>query len=227
MLGADGKVVGTLTDGDIRRAVLRGAANMQSVKESGACRDDFTFLRSSQCIDDAIDIFKQGHIGFIPVLDDQGKLVNVLLKKQFYSLLLQCRMPSLDGDFSGIDENLVDFEVFNRPWGIYKTTTLQDAYQSKVLQVRPGGLLSLQYHNHREEYWTVASGTGVAQVGESRFILHPGSHVVIPKGCTHRLHNTSADEWLVVIEVQVGDYFGEDDIVRIEDVYGRTGSDNA
>ena len=49
----------------------------------------------------------------------------------------------------------------------------------------------------------------------------------MPKGCTHRLHNTSADEWLVVIEVQVGDYFGEDDIVRIEDVYGRTGSDNA
>ena len=225
--GEGGKVLGTLTDGDIRRAVLRGVSNGDKIADSGAYRADFTFLRCDQGIDDAIDIFKQGSIEFIPVLDDAGRLANMLLKKQFYSLLLQCRMPSLDGDFSGIDENLVDFEVFNRPWGIYKTTTLQDAYQSKVLQVKPGGLLSLQYHNHREEYWTVASGTGEAQVGESHFILHPGSHVVIPKGCMHRLHNTSADEWLVVIEVQVGDYFGEDDIVRVEDVYGRVGSQDA
>lgn len=223
----DGVVRGTLTDGDIRRAVLKGIPNSVPIAESGACREDFTWLRSDQGVDDAIDIFKRGSIEFIPVLDTEGRLANVLLKRQFYSLLLQCRTPSLDGDLSSVDENLVDFEVFNRPWGIYKTTALQDDYQSKVLQVKPGAKLSLQYHNRREEYWTVASGEGVAQVGESRFILHPGSHVVIPRGCVHRLENTSGAEWLVVVEVQVGDYFGEDDIVRIEDIYGRVGGENA
>jgi len=223
----DGKVEGTLTDGDIRRAVLRGARNTLSIAESGAFRTNFTKLYSNQAIDDAIDIFKQGSITFLPVLNEEGRLVNVLLKKQLYSLILQCRMPTLEDDLTNVDENLVDFEVFNRPWGIYKTTVLQERYQSKVLQVRPLAKLSLQYHNHREEYWTVSSGQGVAQVGKSRFILHPGSHVVIPRGCIHRLENTSETDWLVVSEVQVGDYFGEDDIVRIEDEYGRVENGNA
>lgn len=217
----DGKVLGTLTDGDIRRAVLHGAQTRDTIGESKAYYAEFTWLRNDQGVDDAIDIFKKGSIDFIPVIDNSGRLVNVLLKKQLYSLLLQCRTPSLEDDLSSIDENLIDFEVFNRPWGIYKTTALQDRYQSKVLQVRPRAKLSLQYHNHREEYWTVSSGEGLAQVGESYFILHPGSHVVIPRGCVHRLENTSDTEWLVVSEVQVGDYFGEDDIVRIEDDYGR------
>lgn len=218
---ANGVVVGTLTDGDIRRSTLRGVPTDTPIRESGACCTTFTSLTTDQGIDDAIDIFKQGSIDFIPVLDERGALANVLLKKQLYSLLLQCRNVDLTHDFSDVDENLVDFEVFNRPWGIYKTTVLQDAFQSKVLQVKPNGMLSLQYHNHREEYWTVASGTGIAQVGESRFILNPGSSVVIPRGCMHRLVNTSDTDYLVVSEVQVGDYFGEDDIVRVEDIYGR------
>ena len=118
----NGFVIGTLTDGDIRRSMLRGASCDDSIALSQACRTDFTSLSSNQGIDDAIDIFKRGSIEFIPVLDDDGKLANVLLKKQLYSLLLQCQVPSLDGDLSTINENLVDFEVFNRPWGIYKTT---------------------------------------------------------------------------------------------------------
>lgn len=221
VLAEDGTVAGTLTDGDLRRATLRGVPTDCEIADSGAYRKDFTSLSTLQGIDDAIDIFKQGAIDFIPVLDEEGRLANVLLKKQLYSLLLQCRNVDLTFDFSSIDEGLVDFEVFNRPWGIYKTTVLQDFFQSKILQVKPHAMLSLQYHNHREEYWTVASGTGVAQVGESRFILHPGSSVVIPRGCKHRLINTSDTEYLVVSEVQVGDYFGEDDIVRVEDLYGR------
>ena len=144
-------------------------------------------------------------------------------KKQLYSLLLQCENASLGDDFSDVDGSLIDFEVFNRPWGIYKTTVLQDKFQSKILQVKPKAKLSLQYHNYREEYWTVESGVVVAQVGESRFALVPGSSVVIPRGCKHRLINTSETEYLVVSEVQIGDYFGEDDIVRIEDDYGRAG----
>ena len=223
----EGIVEGTLTDGDVRRALLRGTAVTARIDESGACCTGFTSLRADQCIDDAIDIFKEGRIAFIPVLGEDGRLANVLLKKQLYSLLLQCRNPSLDDDLSSVDGNLVDFEVFNRPWGIYKTTALQDAYQSKVLQVKPGAVLSLQYHRHREEYWTVAAGEGIAQVGETRFVLNPGVHVVVPRGCKHRMINTSETEWLVIVELQIGDYFGEDDIVRIEDIYGRVGEQDA
>lgn len=222
VLATDGKVLGTLTDGDIRRAILSGKDNLDvTLSDSEIYSRDFTFLRDTQGVDDAIDIFKCGRIKFIPVLDENGRLANVLMKKQLYTLLLQCRNVSLSDDLSNVSDSLMDFEIFNRPWGVYKTTVLQDAYQAKVLQVKPGARLSLQYHNHREEYWTVSSGTGVAQVGGSHFILHPGSHVVIPRGCVHRLENTSDSEWLVVSEVQVGDYFGEDDIVRVQDDYGR------
>ena len=217
----DGRVVGTLTDGDIRRALIRGTSLQDTIGESGACKEQFTSLAVDQDVDDAIDIFKQGAISFLPVLDADGRLANVLQKKQLYSLLLQCEKVSLADDFSDIDGSLIDFEVFNRPWGRYKTTVLQDTFQSKILQVKPGAKLSLQYHNHREEYWTVESGVGIAQVGESRFPLHHGSNIVIPRGCLHRLENTSDTEYLVVSEVQIGDYFGEDDIVRVEDVYGR------
>ncbi|MBQ9003134.1 MAG: CBS domain-containing protein [Eggerthellaceae bacterium] len=219
----DGHVLGTLTDGDIRRAIIAGVDLSASVSASKAYRADFIALSVDQGIDDAIDIFKQGAIDFIPVLDGNGRLANVLQKKQLYSLLLQCENASLGDDFSSVDGSLIDFEVFNRPWGIYKTTVLQDKFQSKILQVKPKSQLSLQYHNYREEYWTVESGMGVAQVGESRFALVPGSSVVIPRGCKHRLINTSETEYLVVSEVQIGDYFGEDDIVRIEDDYGRAG----
>ena len=221
VLDDDDKVAGTLSDGDIRRAILAGVDLNGKIGESEAYQENFTFLNVGQSIDDAIDIFKCGCIKFIPILDDDGCLVNVLRKKQLYTLLLQCRNISLSDDLSEVSGSLIDFEVFNRPWGIYKTTVLQDKYQAKVLQVKPGARLSLQYHNHREEYWTVSSGEGIAQVGGSKFILHPGSRVVIPRGCVHRLENTSDNEWLVVSEVQVGDYFGEDDIVRVEDDYGR------
>lgn len=221
----EARVVGTLTDGDVRRALIRGTDLQSTIRESGACQESFTSLAIGQDVDDAIDIFKQGAINFLPVLDDEGRLANVLQKKQLYSLLLRCEQVSLADDFSGIDGSLVDFEVFNRPWGRYKTTVLQDTFQSKILQVKPGAKLSLQYHNHREEYWTVESGTGIAQVGESRFPLHHGSSIVIPRGCLHRLENTSETEYLVVSEVQIGDYFGEDDIVRVEDVYGRISED--
>ena len=214
-------VAGTLTDGDMRRALLRGCSLESSIFAAGALQQAFTSLLASQSIDDAIDIFKRGSIEFIPVLDDEGRLANILQKKQLYSLLLQCKTVALTDDLSGIDGSLIDFEVFNRPWGIYKTTVLQDAFQSKIIQVKPGCRLSLQYHEHREEYWTVESGEGYAQVGESRFLLHPGSSVVIPRGCKHRLANTSDTEYLVVSEVQVGDYFGEDDIIRVEDDFGR------
>lgn len=105
--------------------------------------------------------------------------------------------------------------------GFFKTTVLNDYFQSKIIHVKPQAALSLQMHNHREEHWIVVHGAGKVQIGESFIQVQGGSSLFIPKGCKHRLINTSKTESLVLTEVQIGDYFGEDDIIRFEDNYGR------
>jgi mannose-1-phosphate guanylyltransferase/mannose-6-phosphate isomerase len=108
-----------------------------------------------------------------------------------------------------------------RPWGSY--TVLEDAEDCKVkrLVVKPGQILSLQKHQRRSEHWTVIRGTAQVRVGDEESILGPNESTWIPVNTLHRLHNPS-DEDLHLIEVQTGDYFGEDDIERFEDVYGRS-----
>ncbi len=226
VLDATGVVKGTLTDGDIRRAMLAGINMQQAIEQEPVFQTSFSYLYADQSIDDAIDIFKSAKIGFVPIIDRQMHLKSVLTKKALHSLLLQCEDIALDNvELLSVDETLVDFEVFNRPWGIYKTTVLQKNYQSKVLQIKPKEALSMQYHLRREEYWTVAHGNGTVFVGDSKMQVHPGSMIFIPKGCKHRLVNDSTDDDLIVCEVQIGDYFGEDDIVRVDDRYGRNRTD--
>ncbi len=108
----------------------------------------------------------------------------------------------------------------HRPWGSY--TVLEDAPDAKVkrLTVKPGGILSLQVHQRRSEHWTVVNGTARVRVGEREFDLHHNESTYIPMGTVHRLENRGHSD-LHLIETQCGDYFGEDDIVRLEDVYGR------
>ena len=109
----------------------------------------------------------------------------------------------------------------HRPWGSY--TVLEDAADCKVkrLVVKPGQVLSLQMHHRRSEHWTVVTGTAKVRVGDREFLLQRNESTFIPMETLHRLENpTDAD--IALIEVQCGDYFGEDDIVRLEDRYGRT-----
>jgi mannose-1-phosphate guanylyltransferase/mannose-6-phosphate isomerase len=108
----------------------------------------------------------------------------------------------------------------HRPWGSY--TVLEDAPDCKVkrLVVRPGHVLSLQMHHRRSEHWTVVRGTARVRVGDEEKLLHRNQSVYIPMETKHRLENPT-DEDIALIEVQCGDYFGEDDIVRYEDRYGR------
>jgi mannose-1-phosphate guanylyltransferase / mannose-6-phosphate isomerase len=108
----------------------------------------------------------------------------------------------------------------HRPWGSY--TVLEDADDCKVkrLTVKPGGILSLQKHARRSEHWTVVHGTAKVRVGEREFLLERNQSTYIPTETVHRLENHT-DQDIHLIEVQCGDYFGEDDIVRLEDVYGR------
>ena len=107
-----------------------------------------------------------------------------------------------------------------RPWGHFEV--LADAADHKVkrIVVVPGGCLSLQRHKQRTEHWFVVGGEGRAKVDGRDYPLRCGCAVDIPKGAAHRLENSSSDD-LVIIEVQTGTYFGEDDIERLEDKYGR------
>ncbi|MDR3005014.1 MAG: mannose-1-phosphate guanylyltransferase/mannose-6-phosphate isomerase [Acidovorax sp.] len=108
----------------------------------------------------------------------------------------------------------------NRPWGVY--TVLEDAERFKIkrIVVHPQAALSLQMHHHRSEHWVVVSGTARVTNGEREFLLHTNESTFIPAGHRHRLTNPGLID-LVMIEVQSGEYLGEDDIVRFDDVYGR------
>jgi mannose-1-phosphate guanylyltransferase / mannose-6-phosphate isomerase len=108
----------------------------------------------------------------------------------------------------------------HRPWGTYATLKQEDGYQVKRITVAPGQKLSLQYHHKRAEHWVVTQGKAIVQVGDEEFETGPGEYRYIPMGEKHRLTNIGHDE-LVLIEVQVGSYLGEDDIVRLEDIYNR------
>lgn len=108
----------------------------------------------------------------------------------------------------------------HRPWGTYTTLKAEDGYKVKRITVRPGQSLSLQYHHQRAEHWVIVRGKGIVQIGEVEHPTTIGEYRYIPLAEKHRLTNIGHDE-LVLIEVQCGDYLGEDDIVRLADTYGR------
>lgn len=108
-----------------------------------------------------------------------------------------------------------------RPWGSYESLVAADRFQVKRIIVTPGQQLSLQMHHHRAEHWIVVSGTAMVTCGDKEFILSEDQSTYIPLGTKHRLANNGVIP-LELIEVQSGSYLGEDDIVRFEDVYGRS-----
>ena len=108
-----------------------------------------------------------------------------------------------------------------RPWGWYETISLSDRFQVKRIMVKPNEKLSLQMHHHRAEHWVVVKGTARVTCNDKEFLLTEDQSTYIPLGHTHRLENPGKVP-LELIEVQSGAYLGEDDIVRFEDIYGRT-----
>ena len=107
-----------------------------------------------------------------------------------------------------------------RPWGWYESIALGPRFQVKRIVVNPGGILSLQSHNHRSEHWIVVEGTAKVTIDKDITIVDENQSVYIPLGAIHRLENPSKMR-LTLIEVQTGSYFGEDDIIRYEDAYAR------
>jgi mannose-1-phosphate guanylyltransferase/mannose-6-phosphate isomerase len=120
---------------------------------------------------------------------------------------------------AGRDTHLMHAQV-HRPWGTYETMDMGDRFQTKRIVVKPGQKLSLQKHHHRSEHWIIVNGTARVTVGEEVFLLQENQSTYIPAGTVHRLENPGRIP-LHLIEVQCGPYLGEDDIVRLEDSYGR------
>jgi mannose-6-phosphate isomerase len=120
----------------------------------------------------------------------------------------QCRMP---------------LERDDRPWGSYEVLSDEPDHKVKQIVVKPGKRLSYQIHARRSEHWFVVRGTGVVTLNDAPVEVGPGVAVDIALGASHRIENTGNED-LVFVEVQHGDYFGEDDIVRLEDDFGRAGT---
>ena len=110
-----------------------------------------------------------------------------------------------------------------RPWGSYEVVLDAPDHKVKQIVVKPGKRLSYQKHARRAEHWFIVRGNGTVTLDDTPVLVAPGTAVDIALGASHRIENTGDDD-LVFVEVQHGDYFGEDDIVRLEDDFGRQGT---
>jgi mannose-1-phosphate guanylyltransferase / mannose-6-phosphate isomerase len=117
-------------------------------------------------------------------------------------------------------QEVINHRKDKRPWGSFISVDRGEQHQVKRITVKPGGVLSLQYHHHRAEHWVVVRGTARVTCGEREFDLKQNESTFIPQGAVHRLENRGTED-LEIIEVQCGSYLGEDDIVRLSDSYGR------
>jgi mannose-6-phosphate isomerase len=118
------------------------------------------------------------------------------------------------------EKNLPEFD--QRPWGSYTVLDEGENYKVKRIEVLPGKRLSYQRHSRRAEHWFVVRGTAKVTLNDNEILIAAGAAIDIQKGSAHRIENPDASQLLVFIETQTGDYFGEDDIERIEDDFGRT-----
>jgi len=117
-------------------------------------------------------------------------------------------------------ESSLEKEHDIRPWGRYEVLEDDPGFKVKRIEVLGGKRLSLQRHSRRSEHWVVVRGHGLVSLDGSELPLSPGESIDVPTGAAHRMANPGS-ETLVFIEVQRGDYFGEDDIERLEDDFGR------
>lgn len=131
------------------------------------------------------------------------------------------KVKDLVDAFKVKDEKVTSHHVFeNRPWGKFEILHDTDYFKSKIIRVEPGQKLSYQSHQKRAEHWVIVKGEAVVTLDDKEHVLKQGQHIFIPQMCKHRIFNPTQSS-LEFIEVQVGSYFGEDDITRYQDDYGR------
>ena len=115
----------------------------------------------------------------------------------------------------------MEFSWVKRPWGSFRTILKRDDHQVKEILVQPGQRLSLQSHEKRSEHWIVVRGPALVTINAQETLLQTEAHIFIPLKARHRLANPGQDE-IKIIEIQLGTYLEEDDIIRYEDDYRRT-----
>ena len=173
-----------------------------------------TFLRSE---DDNLHLVGVGLKNIVAVAMRDAVLVADRTKsqdlKQVVEALRTRKRPEAD----------IHAQIF-RPWGSYETICMDDRFQVKRIVVNPGAALSLQSHVHRAEHWIVVEGTAKVTIDETVKLVGENQSVFIPLGAVHRMENPGKVP-MTLIEVQTGSYFGEDDIIRYEDVYSRSSSE--
>lgn len=132
---------------------------------------------------------------------------------------------SENGNAGGLisETGLANGPTDSRPWGTFTILEEGKGYKIKRIEVLPGHRLSLQMHHHRSEHWIVVSGTAKVTCGEHEIMLQSNQSTYVPQCTNHRLENPGVIP-LVLIEVQNGEYLGEDDIVRFQDDYARSDS---
>lgn len=118
-------------------------------------------------------------------------------------------------------ENNIENKIYSRPWGTYQTLKINQSCQVKWIEVNPKSKLSLQKHLKRSEHWIVVEGRPLITIDKTTKTFNKNDHVFIPKEAIHRIENDT-DRKVIIVEVQIGTYLGEDDIIRIEDIYGRS-----
>ena len=194
-------------DGDANGNSATGADKVQFVD----ARD--THIASSSHTEKVIAAIGVENLVIIDTPD--ALLVADRAKSQDVKLVVEALKASADAELTELPATV------HRPWGTYATLKQEDGYQVKRITVAPGQKLSLQYHHKRAEHWIVMQGRAIVQIGDEELETGPSEYRYIPLGEKHRLTNIG-DEELVLIEVQMGNYLGEDDIYRLDDLYGRT-----
>jgi mannose-1-phosphate guanylyltransferase/mannose-6-phosphate isomerase len=173
------------------------------------CKD--TYLRSD---DETIQVVGLGLDGIIAIAMKDAVLVADKARAQDVKRVVEVLRAE---KISQADQ----YPRFHRPWGWYETLCFDTRFQVKRIMVKPGGTLSLQSHHHRSEHWIVVAGTAEVTIGDDTRLVTENESVYVPLGTVHRLANPG-ELPIFLIEVQTGNYFGEDDIIRYEDVYNRT-----
>lgn len=152
-------------------------------------------------------------------MSDAIQIKNTVDSADIPTIISEEEPSTVEENVAGISSPMYE----ERPWGSFKVLTDEETHKVKTITVECGQRLSYQRHSHRSEHWFVITGDATVTLDGVVFHVGPGHYADIPQGVAHRLEN-QGDVPLVIIEVQYGDYFGEDDIIRLSDDYGRSDS---
>ncbi len=180
-----------------------------------------SFLRTDSPVQDAVRTLMESDDTAVPVCDPDGRVINAVPREAFQQWLEEDLPWDPRMDFMALRREARPQDAVFRPWGFYRVLARNEFSQTKILALDPGQEISLQKHFLREEYWTVVRGEGVFRLGGEVFPVSRGFTARIPREALHWIRNTSTGDRLVIMEVQTGDAFREDDIVRIADRYQR------